>query len=49
MLGTQGKKYSFDFTSLPLSSPKEVVAVLAIYLSTLFMLKVCNFRIVDAV
>jgi hypothetical protein len=39
-LGTEGKKYSFDFESLPLSTPKEVVAVLVAYLSLLAFLKV---------
>lgn len=41
-LGTGGKKYVFDFHSVALSTPKEVILVLAIYLSTLAILKVRN-------
>lgn len=43
-LGTGGKKYAFDFKSVPLSTPKEVILVLAIYLSTLALLKVRHTR-----
>lgn len=39
-VGTGGKKFSFDFHSVPLSTPKEVISVLVIYLSTLAILKV---------
>lgn len=43
-LGTGGKKYVFDFHSVALSTPKEVILVLAIYLSTLAVLKVRAVR-----
>lgn len=38
-LGTEGKKYSFNFEDLPLSTPKAVVTVLVVYLSLLAFLK----------
>lgn len=41
LFGTEGKKFSFEFESLPLSTPKEVVFVLAAYLGLLALLKVC--------
>lgn len=43
-LGTGGKKYSFDFHTLPLSTAKEVVLVLVIYLTTLVVLRVRKNR-----